>query len=165
MLEGGLVDFLERQAGEGGVEAGQQGSADVAFALIDRLMDLGGEAVDFFFSQFDGGAGVVGGIVLLHLHVEVELGQGGELLNSDAVCAGQVGPGHFHGNFHEPFGDAVVEGVVEQVAVFVFVGLGGHDGVAVVEAGPGNGVVFAEGDATDESLGFGWVLLNIGMQW
>jgi hypothetical protein len=38
-----------------------------------------------------------------------------------SIGPGQVGPGYLNGNFHQPFGAAGVEGVIQQVAVFILI--------------------------------------------
>jgi hypothetical protein len=111
------------------------------------------QGFNFRLPQLNGGGRVVGGVVLLHLHVEIKLGQGRKLLDRDFIGPRQVSPGHLHRHFHQPLRTAGIEGIVEQIAVLILVGLGGHHRIAVVDAGHRHRVIFAEGDAADETAG------------
>ena len=156
-MVGGRIDRLEGQPREGGIgiEAGQQGGGDVAVAVVDRPVNRIGQGLDLVLAELHRGRGVVSRVVLLHLHVEVELGQGREGVDLHRIGSGDVGPAHFGGDLHQPFGAAGIKGIIEQPALLVLIGLARNDCVAEIHAGQGHRIVLAEGDAADEALSFG----------
>ena len=57
-------------------EAGEKGGGDIAFAVLHRPMDRIRQGLDFVLAEFNRGGGVMRRVMTLHLHVEIELGQG-----------------------------------------------------------------------------------------
>ena len=97
----------------------------------------------------------MGRVVLLHLHVEVELSHRREVIDLHLISARKIGPAHFGGDLHQPFGATGIEWIIKKATLLILIRLGRHDRVAVVHASQGHGVVLAERDAADEALGFG----------
>ena len=93
--------------------------------------------------------------MLLHLHVEIELGQGREVVDLYRIGPRNVRPAHFSGDFYQPLGATGIKGIIEQAALLILIGLARDDRVAIVHAGQGYRIVLAEGDAADEALGLG----------
>ena len=68
---------------------------------------------------------------------------------------GILAQGTSTGISNQPFGAAGVEGIVQQVAVLILIGLGGHYGIAIVDAGHSYRVILAEGNPANKPLGLG----------
>ena len=90
-------------------------------------------------------------VELLNLHVEVELGLDREPADVDLISAGNVGPAHLGRDLYQPLGAAFVERIVQQTAILILIGLSRNHAVAVIHAGQGHRIVFAEGDAANEA--------------
>jgi hypothetical protein len=70
-----MVNGLKWQTREGGVgiKTGQQSRGNVSISILNSLKDFIRKWLDFMLTELNRSRCVMGGVVLLNLHVEVKL--------------------------------------------------------------------------------------------